>query len=255
MNTLDRTLALVAGREPDEAHVQAAQRKLEAATATWAARVARAPAAPRRIGGWLAATASAAVLAVVLLWSPFTSTPALAFSTVQQHFRDFRTLRFGIEQRMNGQVLMESRVHVTRDGDVRTDIGKDLTVIVNNAQQRVVVLQHQARVAMVMPLRAAARKEDALRWLDDIRDFQGAAEPLQDVRTIGGQRAHGWRLEAGGNTIVLWANEDGLPLEMTVVGDASPLQLDFHFEFDLDLEPQMFSTAIPAGYSLGKEED
>ena len=46
--------------------------------------------------------ASAAVAAVALLWLPLGSTPALAFAQVQQHFRDFRTLRFDIEQRMNG---------------------------------------------------------------------------------------------------------------------------------------------------------
>lgn len=250
MNTLDRTLVLVAGGEPDEAHVQAAQRRLEAAIG---ARASRVPAVPRKIGGWLAATVSAAVLAVVLL-SPFTATPALAFSVVQQHFRDFRTLRFEVEQRVNGQVAMQSRVSVTRAGDVRADIGRDLTVIVNSAQQRVLVLQHPARMAVVAPLNGGAQTDDALRWLDEIRDFQGVAQELREVRTIDGKSAQGWRLEVGGTTIMLWGDDNGLPLEMSV-GGAGPTQLDFHFEFDVELAPQVFSTAIPAGYSVGKEED
>ncbi len=253
MNTLDRTVALVAGLEPDDTHVQAAQHRLEAAIATRAARAAGVP-ARSRVSGWLAATASAAVVTVALLWSPFTSTPALAFSTVQQHFRDFRTLRFDVVQRANGEVVTRSRVHLTRAGDVRTDVGDDLTVIVNNSQRRVLLLQHRARAAMLMPLQAEAKQDDALRWLAEIRDFQGAAEALSEERTIDGQPASGWRLEAAGTAIVLWANGEGLPLQMTVDG-ATPLQLDFRFEFDVELAPQMFSTAIPSGYSLGKEED
>jgi hypothetical protein len=259
MTTLDRSLTLVAAHEPDEAHVQAAQRKLETAIAAHVARTARAASkmralAPRRLGGWLVATVSAAVVTVALLWSPLSAPAALAFTTVQQHFRDFRTLRFELDQRMNGQVSMKTRVTLTRAGDVRADVGDDLTVIVNQAERRVLMLQHQARVAVVMPLSAAAERDDALRWLDDVRDFQGVAEALPEVRTIRGARARGWRLEAGGTPIELWANEDGLPLQM-VVGATESLQLDFAFEFDADIPPRTFNVDIPEGYSPGTQED
>jgi hypothetical protein len=39
------------------------------------------------------------------------------------------------------------------------------------------------------------------------------------------------------------------------LGGSTPVQLSFDFEFDPELPAQMFSTEIPAGYSLGKEED
>lgn len=249
MNSLDRTLELFAISEPDQSMVDAAQRKLDAAIA---AKVAtRKPA--RRVGGWLAAATSAAVVAVVMLWLPLNPSPALAFAQVQQHFRDFRTLRFDMEQRMNGEVMMKTRVNVTRDGNVRTDVGDDVSVIVNSSERRVMTLVHSEHVAVVSPLGAPATHDEALDWLKDIRDFQGSAKALPQARVIGGQQARGWELQTADGKLVLWATDEGLPLEMTMVGN-TPLQISFRFEFDLPIEPKTFSTEVPAGYSLGQED-
>jgi outer membrane lipoprotein-sorting protein len=253
MSTLDRTLELFASSEADVAMVTEAQRKLDALVAgRMATKALRRPA--RRTRGWLAAGASAVVAAVALLWMPLGSMPALAFAQVQQHFRDFQTLRFDIEQRMNGEVTMKSRVHITRDGNVRTDVGDLVSVIVNSSERRVMVLHHPAHVATLTPLTVPATPDDAMAWLKDIREFQGEAKPLPRTRIIDFKKAYGWELASAGGKIVLWATEDGLPLEMTLGGNAA-LQLDFDFEFDPALPAQMFSTEIPAGYSLGKEED
>jgi len=252
MNTLDRTLDLFASREADVAHVHEAQLKLEAVIAARAASLpARQPL--RRMGGWLAATASAGV-AALLVWLPLASTPALAFAEVQQHFRDFRTLRFDIEQRMNGESIMKSRVSITRDGNVRTDVGDDVSVIVNTAERRMLTLVHSAHVAVQSPLGAPATPEDSLAWLQGLRDYQGEATLLPQTRTIDGQNTRGWELQTAAGKMVLWATENGLPLEMTLEGQ-SRLQLRFHFEFDVPLTTQLFSTEIPAGYSRGDAED
>jgi hypothetical protein len=251
MNSLDRTLELFAVSEPDQSMVDAAQRKLDAAIVARAAKVATRKPAPR-VGGWLAAATSAAVVAVAMLWLPLNPTPALAFAQVQQHLRDFRTLRFDMEQRMNGEVMMKTRVNVTRDGNVRTDVGDDISVIVNSSERRVITLVHAERMAVVSPLGAPV-KEEALDWLKEIRDFQGAATQLPQARVIGGQQAHGWGLQTNGGKVVLWATDEGLPLEMTLGGSTS-LQLSFRFEFDLPIDAKTFSTEVPAGYSLAQED-
>jgi outer membrane lipoprotein-sorting protein len=253
MNTLDRTLELLAAREPDAATVNEAQRKLDALVAEQqASRTVRRPARPAR--GWLAAGASAVAAAAALLWLPLGSTPALAFAQVQEHFRDFRTLRFDVEQRMNGQSMMKSRIHVTRDGNVRTDVGDLISVIVNSSERRVMTLHHPAHVATLAPLVVPATSDDAMAWLKEIRDFQGEAKALAQPRMIGHRKAYGWELGTAAGNIVLWATEDGLPLEMTIGGSAA-MQLDFDFEFDPAIPAQMFSTEIPAGYSLARGED
>jgi hypothetical protein len=253
MNTLDRTLELFGAREPDEATVAQAQLKLDVLLAGRTATSTIRRRAPRT-RGWLAAGASAVAAIVALLWLPLGSMPALAFAQVQQHFRDFRTLRFDVEQRMNGKVMMKSRIHVTRDGNVRTDVGDLVSVIVNSAERRVMTLHHPAHVATLAPLTVPATADDAMAWLKDIREFQGEAKPLPQTRIIHFKRAYGWELASVAGNIVLWATEDGLPLEMTLGGNAA-LQLNFDFEFDPGLPAQMFSTEIPPGYSLAKEED
>ena len=253
MNTLDQTLKMLAAREPDEAMVVAAQRKLEAAVTARVAKAATARPA-RRVGGWLAAATSAGIAAIAMLWLPLAPSTALAFAVVQQHFRDFRTLRFDVEQRMNDKVVMKSRINLTRDGNVRTDVGDLISVIVNSADRRVLTLHHPARVASVAPLVTPVTADDAMAWLEEIRTFQGVARALPRSRLIGLQRVHGWELDTAAGRLVLWATEDGLPLEMTMTGSAD-LQLDFDFEFDAAQSTEMFSTEIPEGYSLGTEEN
>jgi outer membrane lipoprotein-sorting protein len=251
MNRLDRTLESFGAREPDAEAVNSAQRKLDAAVA---AKMAARPVRPARAArGWLAAGASALVAAVAVIWLPLGTAPALAFAQVQQHFRDFRTLRFDLDQRMNGKPLMNARVSVRHDGSVRTELGNDVVVVVNSTEMRVLTLVKSARMAVVSPLVEAAKKEDALKWLDDIRDFQGVAQALPGSRIIGGQRAYGWSLDIGGGNIELWANEAGLPLEMTL-NQGVDIKMDFDFEFDVTFPEDHFSTKVPDGYRLGEED-
>jgi outer membrane lipoprotein-sorting protein len=249
MNTLDNKLELFAAHQPDEAMVEAAQRKLEALIRTEVA--TRRP--TRRIGGWLAAAVSAGVVVMALVWLPLASTPAVAFAQVQEHFRDFRTMRFDMTQRMNGEVMLKTRVNLTRDGKVRTDVGTDLTVIVNPAEQRMSTLIHPEHMAVVTPFKASGEPSEDLDWLKDIRDFQGQAKQLPGTRVIDGQTVHGWELKVEDETLVLWATASGLPLQMEM--NQAQLQLDFRFEFDPPLAPELFSTAIPAGYSAAPQED
>ena len=39
------------------------------------------------------------------------------------------------------------------------------------------------------------------------------------------------------------------------LGSSTPIRLDFIFDFAPALDANYFSTEIPAGYSLGKDED
>jgi outer membrane lipoprotein-sorting protein len=208
---------------------------------------APAPRVRRGVTGWLAAgaTAMAALVAVVLL--PLAPTPA--FAAVQEHFQDFRTLRFDMTQEVAGQKGIVTRVAMTRDGRLRTDVGTDLSVVVNTAEGRVLTIIHPEHVAMQTPIRGAPGDDHSLDWLEDIRKFKGVATRLPEPRTIGGREAYGWKLRTGNMDIVLWATESGLPLEMQMTG-AQQMRFEFHFDFDVALPDSMFSTATPAGYRL-----
>jgi hypothetical protein len=252
MNTLDQTLELFASRAVDETAVEDAQRRLEALLATRTPRKRRSHAR-----GWLAAAISAVVGAVALFLLPIPSNPALAFSAVQKQLRDFKTLRFVMEQRLSGfagPTTIESRVSMTHDGNVRTEVGPDLVVVVNSAERRVLTLMKSARVAQVTPLDRPVEKSEQLDWLEEIREFQGAANLLPLTRIIDFQRVQGWQLIVGEMNMVIWATEEGVPLEMTVDRGAA-LQLEMHFELDVPLAADLFSTRVPDGYRLGEDED
>jgi len=252
MNPLDHTLDLCAARVMDDAAVQDAQARLEAVIAARVAGRAAAPRRTRRVGGWLAAAASAAAAVLAIVWLPLNPTPA--FAAVQKHFRDFQTLRFVIDQNVEGQPTIQTRVQATRSGNVRTEVGDDVIVIVNSAEARVLTLIRPSRMAIVSPLAHRVEEDDALKWLKDIREFQGVAQALPEPRVIDGQQVFGWQLQTEGIDMVLWATAEGLPLQMTM-NPAAQLQLDFHFEFDVPLAPGSFSTEVPAGYRVGTPED
>ena len=163
MNTLDQTLNLLAAREARRRDGAGgpAQTRSGHCGENGEGRNAQARTARRRLAGrghvrWHRGARR-------MLWLPLVPSPALAFAQVQQHFRDFRTLRFDVEQRMNGKVLMKSRVHVTRDGNVRTDVGDIVSVIVNSSERRVMTLHHPARVAHGGAARSC-RPRRMMRW-------------------------------------------------------------------------------------------
>lgn len=251
MNTLDRKLELFSREEPSPEAVQRAQDRLESALA--AARLVRR--SNKRVGDWLAAAASAVAALVAIVWLPLNPTQALAFSDIQRHFREFQSLRFEMEQRMNGNLIMKSRVAVLDDGSVRSEVGDDIVVVVNTRQKRVLTMVKPQRVAVVSPLPNPGTKDDATGWLREIREFQGRATELPNTRLIQGQVAHGWELALGEGKVVLWANEAGLPLEMGVGEPGAAMDMSFRFEFDPALAPDLFSTEVPAGYTLQSSED
>jgi outer membrane lipoprotein-sorting protein len=244
MNTLDTALDSLSRAELSPAEVQDSQRKLDAV-------IAQAPRRPakRRAAGWLAATASALATVAAFIWLPLTSTQALAFADVQKNFREFDTLRFEFEQRMDGKVLVKGRVSLLANGSVRTEVGDDVVVIVNSVEKRVLTLIESGRIAMVTPLDQAPSSDDSMKWLQEVRDFQGAAVAVPEGRTIRGQHAQGWRLTTGHGEIVLWANDAGLPLEMQI-DQGAKIDMDFRFEMNVAVPADLFSTQVPAGYAL-----
>ena len=155
---------------------------------------------------------------------------------------------------MNGDLLMKSRVNVRADGSVRTEVGENIVVVVNTQERRVMTLVKPERAAVITPLPQPGTREDAMEWLQQIRDFQGAARALPETRVIRGQRAHGWELPLQQGKMVLWANDAGLPLEMKLDQGVS-MDMSFDFEFEPSVPADFFSTEVPDGYTLRDQED
>lgn len=234
---------------PDEA-IHRAQAQLTARMQQ-ARRPARAPAR-----AWWAVTATAVLAIAVIIAGPMLSGGGDAFAAVQAHFRHFDTLSMTITQRFDGQPLQTSHTIVDARGVVRTDVGDQLSVIVDAPRGRLLTLLHDSRQAMIATIpKNKPAADDALSWLDDVRNFKGQAAPLSDTRIIDGRTAHGWSLQAGGTTMELWADADGLPLAMRQLGGGG-LEIDYRFEFDRPIAPGLLSSDVPAGYApVAPDED
>lgn len=196
------------------------------------------------------ALASAAALALVVLALPLSMDQGRAFAAVQAQLRNFHTLSMHVEQRMGGELIEQSNTVVDARGVLRTDVGMQLSIIVDPVRGRLLTLDHDARQAMLMPMPTGpAAPETGLGWLAKVRDFKGRAEPLARTRVIDGHVARGWAIDTGGDRIVLWAGVDGRPLAMEA-GGAGGLEIRYRFDIDAPIAPGYLSSDVPPGYTL-----
>jgi hypothetical protein len=230
------------GAVPDEA-INRAQARLTARMQQ-TRRPARVPAR-----AWWAVTATAVLAIAVIIAGPMLSGGGDAFAAVQARFQHFTTLSMTITQRYGGKPLQTSHTIVDARGIVRTDVGDQLSVIVDAPRGRILTLLHEPRQAMIATIpKNRPADDDALSWLDDLRNFKGQATPLPDTRIIDGRTARGWTLQAGGTTMELWADAEGMPLAMRQLGGGG-LEIDYRFEFDRPIAPEYLSSDPPAEYA------
>lgn len=247
---LSPTLAqqVAATRNVPEASVAAAQRALQA-------RLAR-EAVPRRGASarWIGAAVTAAVALAIVLALPFLPQSEPAFAAVQRHFLAYRTLSMQVEQRFAGRTLQHTRILLDATGRGRVDVGEQLSMVFDPAAGSLLTLLHGPRQALQMPLSAApATAAGPLDVLQQIREFQGEAQPLAQTRVIDGQVAHGWELVLPSTTLTLWADAQGLPLAMEQ--DDGGLQLRFRFAFDVTPAPGQLEATLPPGYTWAASDE
>lgn len=242
---------VAAMREIDasESDIESAQQKLDAAIAKLPVRK---KSTARR---WLFAAGAACAVMVIGLLPIFGDDNGVAFAQVQRHFLDFQTLAFTIEQRFSGQLQLTTQVQMNRAGDVRTDIDKGMSVIMNTKQKQVLTLMHEDREAMQFAIDVApVANAKTTDWLHEIQKYKDGARPISKTRIIDGRAAHGWALTIKGMQTEIWADDDGIPVSMTMTGD-NKVDLRFRFKFNPPTDASTFSTDIPAGYTRAPPDD
>lgn len=241
--TLAAHVAAMNVMEASESDVQSAQQKLEAAVTTLS--VTRRSTTRR----WLFAATTAFAIAVISLLPIFGDHNGVAFAQVQKHFLDFQTMAFTVEQRFSGQLQLTTRVQMNRAGDVRTDVDKSISVILGARQKKVLTLMHEAHEAMQFDIDVApVANTETTEWLKEVQAYKDVATPLPNTRIIDGKTAHGWVLTIKGMRTEIWADDDGIPMAMTMV-DGNTMDLRFRFKLDPPMAADTFSTDIPGGYT------
>ena len=213
------------------------------------------PAPGRMTRRWIGAAATAFVLVVAIGVLPMFTGGGDAFAAVLERFRNFTTLSMAVTQRFDGKPMQTSHIVVTANGLLRTDVGSQLSIIVDPVHGRMLTLLHDARKAMQAPLPIARVPAGAGQpWLEELREFKGKAKPMPGSRVIDGQIAQGWSLDVAGSTMEIWADADGLPLSMRMQGD-TPLEIDYRFTFNQPVAAELLSTDPPAGYEIVAADD
>jgi hypothetical protein len=207
---------------------------------------------PARSRSWLAFAAMASLALVISVMGPMMSGGGVAFAAVQKHFLAFDSMVMSVTQRFNGRVVQSSETIVNAEGVTRTNVGEQLSIIVDPQQGRVLTLLHEPQQAMLVQIpKSQPVPKNELQWLEELRNFKGQATPLPKTRMIRGDTAYGWALNLSGLQMEIWANAEGLPLEMRQLGGAG-LTLEYQFTFDelnADVDKQL-SIVPPSGYTL-----
>ena len=214
------------------------------------------PSSPPMTRRWFAVGAMTVVLVVAVGVLPLVVGGGDAFAAVLERFRNFSTLSMTVTQRLDGKPLQTSHTVVTANGVLRTDVGTQLSIVVDPVHGRMLTLLHDARKAMTAPLpKSHVPSGTGQPWLEELRQFKGQATPLPGTRLIDGQSARGWSLDMEGSTMEIWADADGLPLSMRMQGN-TPLEIDYRFKFNQPIAAELLSTDPPAGYeTVAADED
>lgn len=199
----------------------------------------------RRFVRWAGAgIAAALVLTVAPQLIPGNN--GTAFAAVQAWLESYRTVHVQTVTRHGGETLTRMDIWATADGAMRLESGP-VTHIVNTNSGTMHTLLPGNQV-MTVPVETGNAPETgaAMKWIREIRRFQGQAEALPENRTIDGMEVTGYRLTIEGTTVDLWAETGtGKPVLMEVVL-SDEMVMENRFAFDQPLPDDAFS--VPAGY-------
>lgn len=210
----------------------------------------------RRMGSqWALALPLLAATLGITLWlgGLVSGNGGAAFAAVKQYFLHFETLRTHMQISVAGQPAMEMDILVDDRDRARIEMPGVMTTIVNGREGWMLTLLPSKAMQWTEFEPGQSAAADQLEWLYEIRDFQGQAVVLRDLRTVNGELARGYELNLDGSTMTLWATEsDNRPLRMegeyATDGSDQGVHLVLDFAFDVPLPDGSFEPEIPDGY-------
>ena len=128
-----------------------------------------------------------------------------------------------------------------RGGATRIEVPPVVQLVDPVRGELIIALPDGSVLRQDLPTGASALgTREELAWLDELRAFQGIAEPVPTPRSIGAIEAEGWRLELSGMQHTLWVDpQDQRPL-MLDAKLGGGVSMETTFTFDAVLEPDLF---------------
>ncbi|MGD8574721.1 MAG: hypothetical protein PVJ40_07190 [Gammaproteobacteria bacterium] len=176
-----------------------------------------------------------------------------AFAAVRAWFKTYRTVHMETVTTQGAREISRMDIWARADGAMRLKVGPIINIVnPGGGTMHTLLPGHRVMTIPVHPDESRGTG-GAMKWIRDIRDFQGRAKQLAETRTIAGESATGYRLRVSGTTVDLWAsstNNRPLLMEVDLGGNA---QMRSRFEFDKTPPANAFS--VPPGYSTVQPED
>ncbi len=211
------------------------------------------------------AIAAAVVLAIVVgIYGLGGSQPA--FADVVKPMLAAQTATYtlvahtGHGQTLRGQGQFKEPGFVRQVAEFGSGPFTQLVEITNPVEGKKLVLMPARKTALVVDLKNAKPQSDQSRAFQQFRETiqraqtgaDGSIESLGRSQ-IGGRDVIGYRFTEGSQCITIWADAQSLLLvqiEKTVRDDTESLSMVMSdIQFDVSLDPSLFSTAMPEGYT------
>ena len=147
--------------------------------------------------------------------------------------------------RRGDAVRMEIRTWAMRSGEARVEAGPVTTIVDPEAGAIQTLLPGGQMMTMPLPDGSldgpAWTQGEGLEWFVELREFQGLATPIDQIRSIDGEEVQGFHLTLDGLDLTLWATRDNdrpVLLEGTLPGG---LAIESRLWFDEPIDPSLFS--------------
>ena len=221
---------------------------------------------------------AAAILVGCVFWMTQDSSRAFAFENFIDEIDNCKTYRYVMEMDLDGEKLV-SKYYYRAPNQYRFEYGDDSVSLADSTTKKKLDLNTAARTARISNFTSLEEcesgnqfsiehlKESFLEFADDSpNEIKSLGERVIDGKaTIGYQVDAKLGLTKGEgepaseldmkSRISLWEDSaSGRPvlieMEMMLMGEMRHVLTIKDFEFDIDLEPSLFSMDVPAGYKL-----
>ncbi len=217
------------------------EESLDAATARARSRLpSQAPRTRTQFMSWrLAGATGFAVAALMLVPLLMPGHNGSAFAEAQAWFEAYRTLHVTTVMEQNGNRFSRMEVWADDKGSVRIEMDPVTHIIDAGSDTMHILLPgNQVMSKPVLTAGSTGPSDKTFAWVQDIRDFQGDAQVLEETRVIEGIEASGYSLSVDGSSFILWVDP----------ADNRPLQVEGELPGGLTMRSDLqFDMALPAG--------
>ena len=177
-----------------------------------------------------------------------------AFADVQQWFQSFQTLSVRTQIRTADSPLVDIQTFATNDGNVRIEQAGSVHIITAGTGTFSTLLPERRYFSKPIAVQNmdSDASSDGLKWVNELRDFQGDAVLLEETRHQHGRLLVGHQLVIDATDLTLWsdsATNQPVSLQGQLPGG---LTLNTEFTFNTEFDPAMFD--IPPGYQAITDE-